>query len=98
MNKPKKKNIRRLINTNEAIEILSKRGIHISEPTMRKWVREFKLGKQFGGKRSTWYIYPERLERFLRDDSSLKKNENKTIKINKKHKKSDEGKEPTRTN
>lgn len=63
----------KFIFTKEAIELLSKKGIHTTSPTLIKWCRNHNLGKQFGGKRSVWYIDQEKLEQFIKDDGHDKK-------------------------
>lgn len=49
----------------KSIEEAGKLGIEVSRPTLIKWIHEYKLGFQLGGKGGKWYIYPQRLMRYI---------------------------------
>lgn len=43
-------------------------GLCISRPTLIKWAREKKIGRQIGGKGGKWIIYPEKFKKLLGED------------------------------
>lgn len=49
----------------ESIEEAKKIGIEVSRPTLIKWINEYKLGFQLGGKGGKWYTYPQRYMRYI---------------------------------
>ena len=49
----------------ESIKEAEKIGIEVSRPTLIKWIQEYKLGFQLGGKGGKWYTYPQRYMRYI---------------------------------
>ena len=57
------------LSTTEAVELARFYGVVVSGPTMRKWITQFKLGKQIGGTglRSRWRIDRQKLIKLLEE-------------------------------
>lgn len=56
------------IGSTEAMEMLKKKGIEVSLSSFLEWVDKNKLGKQFGGPASRWYIKRSEFEEFIEWD------------------------------
>lgn len=48
-----------------AIEQAKKLGVEVSKPTLVKWIRNYKIGFQLGGEGGKWYVFPEKLMRYI---------------------------------
>lgn len=49
----------------DACSLAKKRGIAVSEVTIRYWCKKYKLGHQLGGKWSKWAVNTKKLEKFF---------------------------------
>jgi len=52
------------LSVSEAIQTLKQSKIKTNRVTFLKWIDQYDLGQKVGGR---WVIYPERLERFMKD-------------------------------
>lgn len=61
----KNKITQRKIGIRKAMELAKEKGLDFSTPTIIKYCKEFKLGKQVTGKFGRWYIDVDKWIKFL---------------------------------
>lgn len=54
-----------LMTVEDAIELVAKTGLKVTDQTIRDWCRKHELGHQLGGKGGRWVVYKEKFEEFL---------------------------------
>ena len=57
------------ISTNRAIKIVVESGIPCTRTSMISWIREYDLGRKYGGR---WYVDKGKLEKYLKGEAQRK--------------------------